>query len=169
MSLQTLGYIGLRTKNLEDWTAYASRFLGMQLVDKSRGTASFRMDDKKQRLVVHEDAGDAPGYAPKVQERWAIFPETYAPKPETRVAVIGDSDFAAIGTLGVPGNRDLFMNIVGWLSQQDNLISIRPKEADDRRITLTATQESNIFWLSLLIVPGFVFGAGVFSWWRRRA
>ena len=60
MSLQTLGYIGLRTKNLEDWTAYASRFLGMQLVDKSRGTASFRMDDRKQRLVVHEDAGDAP-------------------------------------------------------------------------------------------------------------
>ena len=62
MSLQTLGYIGLRTKNLEDWTAYASRFLGMQLVDKSRGTASFRMDDKKQRLVVHEDAADAPGF-----------------------------------------------------------------------------------------------------------
>ena len=62
MSLQTLGYIGLRTKNLEDWTAYASRFLGMQLVDKSRGTATFRMDDRKQRLVVHEDAGDAPGF-----------------------------------------------------------------------------------------------------------
>ena len=95
--------------------------------------------------------------------------EPDAPKPETRVAVIGDSDFAANGTLGVPGNRDLFMNTVGWLSQQDYLISIRPKEADDRRITLTATQESNIFWLSLLIVPGFVFGAGIFSWWRRRA
>ena len=62
MSLQTLGYIGLRTKNLEDWTAYASRFLGMQLVDKSRGTASFRMDDRKQRLVVHEDDADAPGF-----------------------------------------------------------------------------------------------------------
>src|SRR4029079_18237228 len=62
MSLQTLGYIGLRTKNLEDWTAYAGRFLGMQLVDKSRGTASFRMDDKKQRLVVHEDADDAAGF-----------------------------------------------------------------------------------------------------------
>ena len=26
---------------------------------------------------------DAPGYAPQVQSRWAIFPETYAPKPET--------------------------------------------------------------------------------------
>ena len=94
--------------------------------------------------------------------------ETEATRPETRVAVIGDSDFAANGTLGVPGNRDLFMNTVGWLSQQDNLISIRPKEADDRRITLTATQESNIMWLSLLIVPGCVFGAGIWSWWRRR-
>jgi ABC-type uncharacterized transport system involved in gliding motility auxiliary subunit len=95
--------------------------------------------------------------------------EADAPKPETRVAVIGDSDFAANGTLGVPGNRDLFMNTIGWLSQQDNLISIRPKEADDRRITLTATQESNIFWLSLLIIPGCVFGAGVATWWKRRA
>src|SRR5471030_701629 len=91
-----------------------------------------------------------------------------APKPETRVAVIGDSDFAANSTLGVPGNRDLLMNTIGWLSQQDNLISIRAKEADDRRITLTATQQANITWLSLLIIPGFVFGTGVYTWWRRR-
>jgi hypothetical protein len=107
-------------------------------------------------------AGAAPATPPKPGE-------ADAPKPETRVAVIGDSDFAANGTLGVPGNRDLFMNTIGWLSQQDNLISIRPKEADDRRITLTATQESNIFWLSLLIIPGCVFGAGVATWWKRRA
>ena len=82
--------------------------------------------------------------------------------------MIGDSDFAANSTLGVPGNRDLLMNTVGWLSQQDNLISIRPKEADDRRITLTATQQANVTWLSLLIIPGFVFGTGVYTWWRRR-
>src|SRR6266851_3968844 len=94
--------------------------------------------------------------------------EADAPKPETRVAVFGDSDFAANGGLGIQGNRDLFMNTVGWLSQQENLISIRPKEADDRRITLTATQQSNITWLSLLIIPGFVFATGVFTWWRRR-
>ena len=52
-----------------------------------------------------------------------------APKPETRVVVVGDSDFASNGVLGIQGNRDLFMNMVGWLSQQENLISIRPKEA----------------------------------------
>jgi len=91
-----------------------------------------------------------------------------APKPETRVVVIGDSDFAANAGLGIQGNRDLFMNIVGWLSQQENLISIRPKEADDRRITLTATQQANIQWLSLLIIPASIFGMGVYTWWRRR-
>jgi ABC-type uncharacterized transport system involved in gliding motility auxiliary subunit len=91
-----------------------------------------------------------------------------APKPETRVVVIGDSDFAANSGLGIQGNRDLFMNIIGWLSQQENLISIRPKEPDDRRLTLTATQQANIQWLSLLIIPAAIFGMGVYTWWRRR-
>jgi ABC-type uncharacterized transport system involved in gliding motility auxiliary subunit len=91
-----------------------------------------------------------------------------APRPETRVAVMGDSDFASNAALGIQGNRDLFMNIVGWLSQQENLISIRPKEPDDRRITMTATQQQNILILSLVVIPGFIFGSGVYSWWRRR-
>jgi ABC-type uncharacterized transport system involved in gliding motility auxiliary subunit len=91
-----------------------------------------------------------------------------APKPETRVVVFGDSDFPSNGVLGIQGNRDLFMNALGWLSQQENLISIRPKEADDRRITLTATQQNNITWMSLLIVPLAIFGTGVYGWWRRR-
>ena len=60
------------------------------------------------------------------------------------------------------------MNIVGWLSQQENLISIRPKDADDRRITLTATQQSNIMLESLLVIPVAIFGMGVYTWWRKR-
>jgi gliding motility-associatede transport system auxiliary component len=94
--------------------------------------------------------------------------EESGPKPETRVIVFGDSDFAANGGLGIQGNKDLFMNAVGWLSQQENLISIRPKEADDRRITVTATQQANINWFSMLVLPGVIFGTGVYSWWRRR-
>ena len=90
------------------------------------------------------------------------------PKPETRVAVIGDSDFIADAGLGVQGNRDLFLNTIGWLSQQENLISIRPKSPNDSRITLTATQQTNITWLSLLVIPAFIFGSGVYTWWRRR-
>ncbi|HYM25691.1 MAG TPA: hypothetical protein VEU08_20870, partial [Vicinamibacterales bacterium] len=90
------------------------------------------------------------------------------PKPETRVVVVGDSDFASNGALGIQGNHDLFMNILGWLSQQENLISIRPKEPDDRRITLTAVQQTWISWLAVAIIPLCIFGTGVYTWWRRR-
>jgi ABC-type uncharacterized transport system involved in gliding motility auxiliary subunit len=91
-----------------------------------------------------------------------------APKAETRVVVYGDSDFAANSGLGIQGNRDLFMNTIGWLSQQENLIAIRPKDADDRRVTMTAAQQTNVTWLSLLFIPAIIFGTGIYSWWRRR-
>ncbi|HZT78093.1 MAG TPA: Gldg family protein [Vicinamibacterales bacterium] len=91
-----------------------------------------------------------------------------APKPETRLAVMGDSDFASNAALGIQGNRDLFMNIVGWLSQQENLISIRAKEPDDRRVTMTATDQTNVMLLSIFVIPGIVFASGVYTWWRRR-
>jgi ABC-type uncharacterized transport system involved in gliding motility auxiliary subunit len=91
-----------------------------------------------------------------------------AKKPETRVAAVGDSDFAANAYLGVEGNRDLFMNTINWLAQQENLIAIRPREASDRRLTITASQMTGIFWLSIVIIPAVVFGSGAYSWWRRR-
>jgi ABC-type uncharacterized transport system involved in gliding motility auxiliary subunit len=94
--------------------------------------------------------------------------EADAPKSETRVAVIGDSDFASNSVLGIQGNRDMFMNTIGWLSQQENLISIRPKEPEDRRLTLTATAQSNLTLLSILIIPACIFGTGFLTWWRRR-
>jgi len=90
-------------------------------------------------------------------------------KPESRVVAIGDSDFAANYAIGIQGNRDLFMNAVNWLAQQENLIAIRPKEADDRRITLTARSQTVLFWLSLVVVPAAVLGAGIWTWSRRRA
>lgn len=87
---------------------------------------------------------------------------------ESRVVVFGDSDFVSNGVIGIQGNKDMFLNTVGWLSQQENLISIRAREAADRRLTLTATQQNNVALLSLLMVPGLVFAIGIVSWWRRR-
>ena len=87
---------------------------------------------------------------------------------EARVAVFGDSDFAANGSLGIQGNRDLVLNAVNWLTEQENLISIRPREPEDRRITLTADQQFRIQVASLFLIPGLIFGTGVYTWWRRR-
>src|ERR1700691_6530271 len=62
MNLNALGYVGIRTKSLEDWAAYGTRFLGMQLVDKSRGTLALRMDDRKQRVIIHSDEDEGPSF-----------------------------------------------------------------------------------------------------------
>jgi 2,3-dihydroxybiphenyl 1,2-dioxygenase len=62
MAIQSLGYVGIRTKSLEDWATYGGRFLGMQLVDRSGSTLAFRMDDRKQRVVVQEDGGEGPAF-----------------------------------------------------------------------------------------------------------
>jgi ABC-type uncharacterized transport system involved in gliding motility auxiliary subunit len=48
------------------------------------------------------------------------------------------------------------------------LISIRPKDPDDRRITLTADQQRWVKLLALLVLPAAIFGAGIFNWSRRR-
>jgi 2,3-dihydroxybiphenyl 1,2-dioxygenase len=58
MDIQGLGYIGVHARSLEDWTGYGTRFLGMQLTDKSARSLALRMDDRRQRLVVTEDGGE---------------------------------------------------------------------------------------------------------------
>jgi ABC-type uncharacterized transport system involved in gliding motility auxiliary subunit len=90
------------------------------------------------------------------------------PPPETRIVAVGDSDFAANLAIGVQGNRDLFMNAINWLAQQENLIAVRPRQPEDHRLTLTADQQNSIMILSIFIIPGLVFAAGVYTWWRRR-
>ena len=91
-----------------------------------------------------------------------------AKKAETRVVAIGDSDFAANAYINVQGNRDMFMNTIGWLAQQENLISIRPREASDRRLTMTAAETRMVFFMAIIGFPGFILGFGIYTWWRRR-
>jgi 2,3-dihydroxybiphenyl 1,2-dioxygenase len=59
---QALGYIGIRAKALDDWASYGAGLLGLQRVDQSRSTLAFRMDDRKQRVVVHADGGEGIGF-----------------------------------------------------------------------------------------------------------
>jgi len=58
MSVQALGYLGIRTKSLEDWSDYGTKLLGLQRIDRSASSLAFRMDDRKQRIVVDQDGGD---------------------------------------------------------------------------------------------------------------
>ena len=91
------------------------------------------------------------------------------PKRDTRIVVFGDSDFVSNnGLQAAPGNGDLFLNAVNWLGQQENLISIRPKSTEDRRVVLTQEQQFMVLLFSVAFLPGMIVVAGVINWWRRR-
>ena len=87
---------------------------------------------------------------------------------EARVVAIGDADFASNQLLAFQGNQDFLLNVVAWLAQDKDLISIRPKEPDDQRMYLTRQQQQNVSWLALIVLPGLFVVLGIASWWRRR-
>jgi ABC-type uncharacterized transport system involved in gliding motility auxiliary subunit len=95
---------------------------------------------------------------------------TYPGATQGRFVVIGSSTWATNSLTGSRqlANRDLFSNMVNWLASDEDLISIRPKEAEDRPLTLSTQKLNAIFWMSVLIFPLGVVGFGLAAWWKRR-
>ncbi len=89
-------------------------------------------------------------------------------KNEGRFVVVGSSGWVANNMLHFNGNRDLALNMINWLSSDEDLISIRPKEPEDRRLSLTRQQMSRIFYTSVVGLPLIILLAGISVWWRRR-
>jgi len=85
-----------------------------------------------------------------------------------RFVVMGSSAWAANSFIRFNGNRDLALNTINWLSSDEDLISIRPKEQEDRRITMTRAQFNWVRIVSQFLLPLAVILTGVSVWWRRR-
>jgi ABC-type uncharacterized transport system involved in gliding motility auxiliary subunit len=87
-----------------------------------------------------------------------------------RFVVVGSSSWAGNSFLPARsvGNRDLFLNMMNWLSSDEDLIAIRPKEPQDRRLSLTRAQMSRVFYSSVVGLPLLVILGGFGVWWKRR-
>ncbi len=90
------------------------------------------------------------------------------PSDSGRFVVIGKSGWASNQALGFSGNRNLLLNMINWLSSDEDLISIRPKEPEDRRITLTRAQFRLVQTTSQFFLPLIVIVGGVMVWLKRR-
>jgi 2,3-dihydroxybiphenyl 1,2-dioxygenase len=52
MPVQALGYVGFGSAALDDWRQFGTGLVGLQAVERSPSLLAFRMDDRKQRIVV---------------------------------------------------------------------------------------------------------------------
>jgi ABC-type uncharacterized transport system involved in gliding motility auxiliary subunit len=87
---------------------------------------------------------------------------------EGRFVVTGSSEFIATRSMRILGNSDLFLNMINWLSSDEDLISIRPKDPEDRRIQLTQGQMFVVRTVSQFLIPLGIILVGLLVWWRRR-
>lgn len=91
-----------------------------------------------------------------------------APRASTRLVVVGDVDFATNAVLNLEGNRDLLVNSVNWLAEEEDLISVRAKAPADRRVVLTGGQMNLVLYSTVILMPLAVLGFGAWVVWGRR-
>ena len=85
-----------------------------------------------------------------------------------RFVVVGSGDWADNQYINFNGNSDLALNAVNWLSSDEDLISIRPKPPEDRRVNMTQRQFNAVLATVQFVLPLVVVVAGVGVWWKRR-
>jgi ABC-type uncharacterized transport system involved in gliding motility auxiliary subunit len=132
-----------------------------------KGVAQIDPDDRKGPLTV------AVAVSAKLRELGVEPPAAEAGKggaDEARLVIFGTAMFADNQQLVQSRlNGDLFLNAVGWLVGQEELVSIRSRSVRASRAQLTGAQAVQLFYLSVLIVPQLLIATGIAVWWRRKS
>jgi ABC-type uncharacterized transport system involved in gliding motility auxiliary subunit len=92
-----------------------------------------------------------------------------ATRDKARVVLYGTSNLATNQFLNLQGNRDFFLNTVSWLAEEEDQITIRPRDSKATPVFLSSQQAQAVFWVPVVILPGLALAAGIVAVARRRA
>jgi ABC-type uncharacterized transport system involved in gliding motility auxiliary subunit len=133
----------------------------------SQGVAKLDPDDRKGPVSV------AVATSAKLRDMGVEVPPAAEGKTapdEARLVVFGTPAFADNQQIVQARlNGELFLNAVGWLVGQEQLVSIRSRAVRASRAELTGEQAARVFYLSVLIAPELLIACGIAVWWRRRS
>jgi ABC-type uncharacterized transport system involved in gliding motility auxiliary subunit len=90
-------------------------------------------------------------------------------KDKARIVVYGTSNLVTNQFLNVQGNRDFFLNSVSWLAEEEDQITVRPKDTKQTPIFLSAQQGRVVALLPLVVLPGVVLAGGIVALIHRRS
>ncbi len=124
--------------------------------------------DAAEDLEVEDLEAEEGGEAPSEEEEGAGEAEGDEATAQTRLVVLGDSDFATNGQLPNVGNAELLANAMNWLVERETLVGIPPKAPEQVRLSLTQSEMRRVTLLVLLVLPGLAVISGVAVFRRRR-
>ncbi len=119
--------------------------------------STLRPERVADELAVSRTTDDSPLPSPHIEG-----------SAKSRIAVIGDSDFATNSFFHVLGNGNLFLNAMNYLAARENLIGVEPRTYDPPRVNLTNRQMKGTFLLSVVLLPAILAIIGIAVWWRQR-
>ncbi len=99
--LSAFGYAGLHSDRLDDWADYGPKFLGLQLVERTATALRFRMDDRKQRIVVSREAPARHVFGWEVEDAATL--DALAGRLEAAKVQVARLDTASAALRGVAG------------------------------------------------------------------
>lgn len=86
-----------------------------------------------------------------------------------RIVILGDGDFLSNTYLGNQGNLNIGHNIINWLSNDDNFISIPGSSAVDSQINISDLTGAFIGLFFLIVLPLGLLISGTLIWYKRRS
>ncbi len=122
-----------------------------------------------QRGVARRDEGEKVGPLPLAMAAEKAASGEGKRSEHSRLVVAGDSDFFSNKYFQVGGNRDFAMNAIGWLAEQEDRITIRPRSREASQVSLTEAQATALKFLSVDVLPVALLGIGLAVWTVRRS
>ncbi len=87
------------------------------------------------------------------QNQPQLPPSVFSTENTSRLVVVGDSDFAAKANLNLYGNRDLLLNMLGWLAREQVLIAPRARETFSEPLVLSKQSRDLLGWSCAVVWP----------------
>lgn len=133
----------------------------------ARSWAERDLSSVKSRVVTFHEGEDSRGPLPLAAAILAKG-ETKDDASRPALVIVGNSSFGSNAVINFPGNTDFFLQAIGWLAEEHELVSITPKEAAFRPFIPSPMQERLLFSVQVVLLPAMTFLWGMAVWWRRR-